>query len=75
MSPERDHVLGISYSPRVYWAHISIWTSQGTNQASILSLEQAVLSGLSSEYRPKSASEYYYKKHSDHEGWVGVVKK
>jgi hypothetical protein len=66
---ERDHVLGVSYSPRLYMAHISVWTKKGSNQESIEALERTILERLSEDLRPKSASEYYYKKHSDHEGW------
>lgn len=66
---ERDHILGISYSPRLYWAHITIWTKKGSNQKSIELLENTILERLSEDLRPNSVSEYYYKKHSDHEGW------
>ena len=66
---ERDHVLGVSYSPRLYWAHISVWTKKGGNKKSVEALESTILERLSEDLRPKSASEYYYKKHSDHEGW------
>jgi Eukaryotic initiation factor 4E len=71
---ERDHVLGMSYSPRLYWVHISIWTKQGGNQKSVELLTESILSGLSPDLRPKSNADYYFKKHSDHEGWSEVVK-
>jgi hypothetical protein len=66
---EHDHVLGISYSPRLYWAHISVWTKKGGNEKSIQALERTILEGLSEELRPGSKGEYYYKKHSEHDGW------
>ena len=74
---ERDHILGLSYSPRLYYAHISIWTKQGSNIRSIEMLENAVLSGLSEDLRPQRAlkEECYYKRHEDHEGWRDVVGK
>lgn len=70
---ERDHILGISYSPRLYVAHISIWTKHGRNRASIAALQRTVVARLSPELRPKSDADYYYKKHSDHDGWSEVV--
>ncbi|KAK5955761.1 hypothetical protein OHC33_003402 [Knufia fluminis] len=71
---ERDHILGISYSPRLYVAHISIWTKQGANRQSIEALQKTVVSRLSPELQPKSEMDYYYKKHSQHEGWEEAVK-
>ena len=70
---ERDHILGISYSPRLYVAHISIWTKHGRNCASIDALQRTVVARLSPELRPKSDADYYYKKHSDHDGWDEAV--
>ena len=71
---ERDHVLGISYSPRLYWAHISVWTKKGSNQQSIDLLQKTILERLNEDLKPSSASEYYYKKHSDHEGWEDATR-
>lgn len=73
-APERDHILGISYSPRLYTAHISIWTKKGDNKKSIEALQKTILSRLSEDLRPASEEEYYYKKHSDHEGFGDAVK-
>ena len=73
VSDERDHVLGMSYSPRLYWSHISIWTKHGSNARSVEKLKQAILFGLSAELRPRS-DEYYFKKHSDHTDWSGSAK-
>lgn len=72
---ERDHILGMSYSPRLYWAHITIWNKQGNNTKSIELLQQTVLDRLSPDLRPQSSREYYYKKHSDHEGWEEAIGK
>lgn len=71
--PERDHILGISYSPRLYYAHISIWTKCGENRRSIEILQKTAVSRLSPELRPSSEMDYYYKKHSDHDGWEEAV--
>lgn len=71
---ERDHILGISYSPRLYTAHISIWTKHGDSRKSIEALQNTILSRLSEDLRPVSEEEYYYKKHSDHEGFGDAVK-
>lgn len=70
---ERDHILGISYSPRLYYAHISIWTKSGDNRQSIECLQRTAVSRLSEGLRPTTEMDYYYKKHSDHEGWREAV--
>ena len=74
---ERDHILGLSYSPRLYFAHISIWTKQGSNTRSIQMLEREVLGGLSDDLRPNKVmkEECYYKRHEDHEDWREAVGK
>ena len=74
LQEERDHVLGISYSPRLYWAHISVWTKKGDNARSWGLLERTVLERLSEELRPVGKGEYYYKRHCEHEGWEEVVR-
>lgn len=74
VASERDHILGISYSPRLYYAHISIWTKCGANRRSIETLQRTIVSRLSPELRPNSEMDYYYKKHSDHDGWEEAVK-
>ncbi|KAK5242461.1 hypothetical protein LTR40_012767, partial [Exophiala xenobiotica] len=43
VAQERDHILGMSFSPRLYFTHISIWTKQGNNLRSILLLERAIV--------------------------------
>jgi hypothetical protein len=69
----KDHVLGMSYSPRLYWGHITIWTKKGESFKSVEVLEKMMLERLSPELRPRSSGEYYYKKHSEHEGWKEAV--
>ena len=69
----KDHVLGMSYSPRLYWGHISIWTKKGDSFKSVEVLEKMMLQRLTPELRPRSSGEYYYKKHSEHEGWKEAV--
>lgn len=69
----KDHVLGMSYSPRLYWGHITIWTKRGESFKSVEVLERMMLERLSPELRPRSSVEYYYKKHSEHEGWEEAV--
>lgn len=70
---DRDHVLGISWSPRLFVAHISIWTKQGGNKASIETLQRTILSRLSEELRPAIPSDYYYKQHKDHVDFTAAV--
>jgi hypothetical protein len=71
--PEHDHILGLSYSPRLYQAHISIWTKDGANKDSVRKLQEAVLAGLSEDLKPKTAADYYFKRHRDHEGFEEAV--
>lgn len=70
---ERDHVLGVSFSPRLYVVNISVWTKNGTHQSSIDRLQRTILERLSPDLRPGSEAEYYYKKHSEHGGWTEAV--
>ncbi len=63
----------MSYSPRLYWAHLTVWTKKGGNPRSIDVLERTILERLSPDLRPRAAGEYYYKKHSEHEGWKEAV--
>ncbi|KIX08493.1 uncharacterized protein Z518_03149 [Rhinocladiella mackenziei CBS 650.93] len=69
IAQERDHVLGMSFSPRLYFTHISIWTKKGDNLRSIMLLERAILGGLSPDLRPKSNIEFNYRKHSEKIGF------
>lgn len=62
---EHDHILGMSFSRRPSFTHISIWTKQGSNLRSIMILERAILSSLSPELRPTSHVEFSYRKHLD----------
>ncbi|KAJ9604323.1 hypothetical protein H2200_011157 [Cladophialophora chaetospira] len=73
IAQERDHILGVSFSPRNNFTHISIWTKQGDNQRSILLLERAILSGLSADLRPKSSADFNYRKHADKIGYTSGV--
>ncbi|KIW64660.1 hypothetical protein PV04_09578 [Phialophora macrospora] len=68
---ERDHILGVSFSPRANFTHISIWTKQGDNSRSILLLERAILTGLSSDLRPKSSADFNFRRHAEKIGSAG----
>ena len=70
---QRDHILGMSYSQRLYYPTISIWTKQGDNQKSIRLLTEGVIEGLAKEVRPQNKTDYYYKKHSEREGYAEAV--
>lgn len=59
----------MSFSPRLYFTHISIWTKQGDNLRSIMLLERAILQGLSPDLRPKSNADFNYRKHADKIGF------
>ena len=63
--PEHDHVLGVSFCPKQYFTHISIWTKNGDDIRSTMIMERAILAGLSPDLRPKSKVEFSYRKHFD----------
>jgi Eukaryotic initiation factor 4E len=71
----RDHVLGMSFSPRLYWVCVSVWLKKGGEGvgAGREVVQKTVLERLSPELRPTSEGEYYYRKHSEHEGWEEAV--
>ncbi|OAG42867.1 hypothetical protein AYO21_02818 [Fonsecaea monophora] len=62
---ERDHILGMSFSPRQYFTHISIWTKKGDNLTSIMLMERAILAGLSPDLRPRSSTDFNYRRHAE----------
>lgn len=62
---EHDHILGMSFSPRLSSVHISIWTKQGDNMRSIMLLERAIIDGLSPELRPGSNADFNFRRHFD----------
>ena len=70
--PERDHVLGVSYSVRPYNCHISVWNKHGANAASVAALEETIMERIEPELKP-AAGTYSYKKHSEHEGFAEAV--
>ena len=72
VATERDHLLGLSYSPRLYVAHINVWNKHGANVTAVEALKKVILDRLSAELRPAD-KDVYYKKHSEHDGWEEAV--
>ncbi len=73
-SGSRDHVLGMSFSPRLYWVQISVWLKRGGEEKKGREVVQkTVLERLSSDLKPTSEAEYYFKRHCDHDGWEEAV--
>ncbi len=70
----RDHVLGMSFSPRLYCVCVSIWLRNGEEKSASV-VQNTLLERLSPELRPANESEYYFKKHSEHAGWEEAVRK
>ncbi len=68
----RDHVLGMSFSPKLYCVCVSIWLKKGEEKSTSV-VQKTVLERLSPELRPANESEYYFKKHSEHLGWEEAV--
>ena len=72
-SGSRDHVLGLTFTPRLYWVQVRVWVKKGGDETSRAVVQTTVLERLSPELRPASDAEYYYKKHSEHDGWEDAV--
>ncbi|KIV93479.1 hypothetical protein PV10_04690 [Exophiala mesophila] len=73
ISHQHDHVLGVSFSPRQFFTHISIWTKNGDDAQSLKVMERAILRGLSPDLRPTSKAELSYRKHADTLFNAGIV--
>lgn len=73
----RDHVLGMTFSPRLYWVHVSVWlkgVGVGAEEGKGREIVQRhILERLSPELRPAGKGEYYYKRHCECEGWEEVA--
>lgn len=54
---------------------ISIWNKNGDNERSVKAIEETVRDRLSPELRPVEGSgiTYFYKKHSERDGWSDIV--
>lgn len=70
---EHDHILGLTYSPRLYQSHITIWNKYGNSAKSVELLKSVLLERLSPELKP-AEKDVYYKKHSEKEGWGEAVR-
>jgi hypothetical protein len=70
---EHDHILGVSTSTRINRNLISIWHKLGSNENSIKILEKTILERLASELRPTDADSYYYRRHSEREGYQQAI--
>ena len=68
----RDSVLGLSFAPKGLWVCVSVWLKNGEGRKV---LEDTVLERLSPGLKPGVTFEYFWKKHSDHEGWEEAVGK
>ncbi|KAJ4306374.1 hypothetical protein N0V88_001174 [Collariella sp. IMI 366227] len=65
---EGDQICGVGLSIRFNAHLITIWHRDASRQKSIDNMLQCVLGELPEELRPKP-NNYFYKKHSDHEGF------
>ncbi|KAI4126850.1 MAG: hypothetical protein LQ338_003523 [Usnochroma carphineum] len=67
-----DDLCGISLSRRFSSDLIQIWNRRASDEASINGIRDVVLAQLSPNLKPKDAS-FYYKKHSEHQGFEEIV--
>ncbi|KAI9796084.1 MAG: hypothetical protein M1833_006506 [Piccolia ochrophora] len=63
-----DDICGVSLSVRFNSHLISIWNRDGSNQKSVDAICAKVIAELAEGLKP-SPSSYYYKKHSEHNGF------
>jgi Eukaryotic initiation factor 4E len=66
----RDAILGMSFAPRGLWVGVSVWLKSGDGWKTV---ERTILDRLTAELRPENERDYYWKKHSEHEGWEEAV--
>ncbi|KAL8945837.1 MAG: hypothetical protein Q9222_007680 [Ikaeria aurantiellina] len=67
-----DDICGLSLSRRFNSDLITIWNRRCDNQASIDGIRDVILSQISPNLKPKEGS-FYYKKHSEHNGFSEVI--
>ncbi|KAL9024646.1 MAG: hypothetical protein Q9196_006360 [Gyalolechia fulgens] len=67
-----DDLCGLSLSRRFTSDLITIWNRRANDQASIDGIRDVVLAQLSPNLKPKEGS-FYYKRHSEHEGFSEIV--
>lgn len=65
----RDDICGVSLGVRFNSLLIQIWNRDGEHQAGIDRILEVVKDTLSADITPRDGS-YYYKKHSEHAGYV-----
>lgn len=70
----KDDLCGCSLSTRFNSNLITIWNRDASNQKSTDGIVQVVLDRISTELKPKDGS-YYYKKHSEHQGFEEAIAK
>ena len=75
MKSPGDDLCGVTLSVRFNSDLISIWTRDGTNQKTKDGILGVMMEKLSPHLIPKDQSHYYYKKHSEHNGFDEVVAK
>lgn len=68
----RDDICGVSLSVRFTSTLVTIWNRDGEHEQGVKNILDTVLSGLSPELVPKESA-YYYKKHSEHAGFTGII--
>lgn len=71
----KDDICGVSFRPRFASVLVTIWNRDGDHTEGVQRLAETVLRSMPDHLRPKEGS-YYYKKHSEHEGFdAGAAKK
>lgn len=68
----RDDICGISLSVRFNSMLVQIWNRDGEHEAGIQSILECVVGTLNEELKPREGS-FYYKKHSEHSGFMGTA--
>ncbi|KAI9816864.1 MAG: hypothetical protein M1827_001509 [Pycnora praestabilis] len=69
-----DDICAIGMSIRFNSNLITIWNRRGDNQKSIDAILALVLENISPALKPKE-THYYYKKHSEHQGYAEAIAK
>ena len=64
----KDDICGVSFRPRFASVLVTIWNRDGDHTEGVQRIAEVVLRTMPEHLRPKEGS-YYYKKHSEHEGF------
>ncbi|KAL9060726.1 MAG: hypothetical protein Q9162_000430 [Coniocarpon cinnabarinum] len=70
----KDDICGVSFRPRYASVLITVWNRDGDHAEGVQRIAETVVLNMPDHLKPKEGS-YYYKKHSDHDGFDAMAAK